>query len=147
MKKKSEENKASKTSKPTPEEIHALVPANPAAGKNYQMIWENGVPRAVVQQPHFEKKTAAITLSNIGIEQLNFPYEGDDPRYFGKTKGEAMMAQLIDAASEGDESARKEVMDRVMGKPQQNIKSVSVKGTLGEFLDTIDTSEADVIDI
>jgi hypothetical protein len=72
---------------------------------------------------------------------LNFPYTGDEPKYNGMTKGEAMIAQLIDEASEGDKDARKEVMDRVMGKPQQNIKSVSIKGTLGDFLDTLDTSD------
>lgn len=123
------------------------TPQLPSTISNYTMVWENGVPRAVVAQPRFDKNNTAGLLAEIGKQYLNFPYEGVDPRYFGKTKGEAMIAQLIDSASEGNSEARKEVMDRVMGKPQQNIKSVSIKGTLGEFLDTIDVSDADVIDL
>ncbi|MBW1672038.1 MAG: hypothetical protein JRJ45_00080 [Deltaproteobacteria bacterium] len=121
---------------------------NPAAGKkNYEIIWEDGVPRAVIPQPKFDKGNAANLLAELSVLNLNFPYEGSDPKYFGMTKGEAIAAQFVDAAANGDAAAIKELMDRVMGKPQQNIKSVSVKGTLGEFLDTLDTSEADVIDI
>lgn len=75
------------------------------------------------------------------------PYDGDDEKYFGMTKGEAIIAQFVDAAASGDQGAIKELMDRVMGKPQQNIKSVSVKGTINDFLDGLDSSETDVIDI
>jgi len=113
----------------------------------HQIIWENGVPRAVAQQPHFDKHNTSALLAELFKLNLNFPYEGEDPKYFGMTKGEAIAAQLVDAAATGDADARKELMDRVMGRPQQNIKSVSVKGTLSDFLDTLDTSEADVIDI
>ena len=119
----------------------------PAVSKPHEIIWENGVPRAVVQQPRFDKHNATNVLTELSKVFLNFPYDGEDERYFGMTKGEAMIAQLVDEASNGDADARKELMDRVMGKPQQNIKSLSVKGTLGEFLDSLDPSEAEVIDI
>lgn len=111
------------------------------------VVWEDGVPRAMVEKPHFDKTNAANLLSDLSVINLNFPYDGDDPRYYGMTKGEAIAAQFIDAAACGDKSAIKEVMDRLLGKPQQNIKSVSVKGTLSDFLDTLDTSEEEVIDI
>ena len=112
-----------------------------------KIVWENGIPRAIVAKPHFNKKNASRLLEDLSKELLNLPYDGDDPKYYGMSKGEAMMAQLVDDASTGDTGARKELMDRVMGKPQQNIKSLSVKGTLSEFLDELDTSEADVIDL
>ena len=111
------------------------------------MIWENGVPRAIVEHGHFDKANVSRLLAELSIQNLNFPYDGDEEKYFGMTKGEAIAAQFVDAAASGDKMAIKELMDRVMGKPQQNIKSVSIKGTLGDFLDTLDTSEADVIDI
>ena len=135
-------------SEPGPQEagLSEALPANLLVPKP-EIIWENGVPRAVVPRPHFDKNNASLVLTELSKQYLNFPYEGDDPRYLGMTKGEAMIAQLVDEASNGDADARKELMDRVMGKPQQNIKSLSVKGTLGEFLDTLDPSEADVIDI
>jgi hypothetical protein len=131
--------------KPKQENQPATLPST--SKKNYEIVWENGVPRALVPQPKFDKTNAAHLLAELSVLNLNFPYEGDDPKYFGMTKGEAISAQFVDAAANGDKMAIKELMDRVMGKPQQNIKSVSVKGTLGEFLDTLDTSEADVIDI
>ena len=119
----------------------------PSKISNAQIIWENGVPRAVVEHPRFGKNNTSTLLTELSKAYLNFPYDGENPKYAGMTKGEAMIAQLIDAASNGNADARKEVMDRIMGKPQQNIKSLSVKGTLGEFLDTIDASEAEVMDI
>lgn len=119
----------------------------PSTISNHKIVWENGVPRAVVPKGHFDKTNAAHLLAELSVLNLNFPYEGEDPRYFGMTKGEAIAAQFVDAAASGDKAAIKELMDRVMGKPQQNIKSVSVRGTLNDFLDTLDTSEADVIDL
>jgi hypothetical protein len=113
----------------------------------YGIIWENGVPRAIQEQPHFSKENASALLADLSVLNLNSPYDGDDEKYFGITKGEAIAAQFIGAAADGDKAAIKEVMDRIMGKPQQNIKSVTVKGTLADFLDTLDTSDADVIDI
>lgn len=111
------------------------------------VVWENGVPKAVVPHAKFDKDNASHILTELAKQYLNFPYDGEEEKYMGMSKGEAMIAQLIDAASSGDKDARRDVMDRIMGKPQQNIKSVTVKGTLSEFLDTLDPSEADVIDI
>jgi len=113
----------------------------------HTVVWENGVPRASVEKPHFNKANASHLLAELQSIELNFPYEGEDERYFGKTKGEAIASMVIDKAASGDWAALKEVLDRVMGKPQQNIKSVSIKGSIGDFLDTLDTSEEDVIDI
>jgi len=136
-------NLPSTTSKP----LASTTSKPPATRRNYEIVWENGVPRAVVPQPKFSKANASNLLAELSVLNLNFPYDGDNPKYFGKSQGEAIAGQFVDAAAAGDMSAIKELMDRVMGKPQQNIKSVQVKGTLGDFLDTLDTSEEDVIDI
>jgi hypothetical protein len=119
----------------------------PPSTTSNKIVWENGVPRAITPHGHFDKTNAANLLAELSVQNLNFPYDGEDPKYFGMTKGEAIAAQFVDAAADGDKTAIKELMDRVMGKPQQNIKSVAIKGSLGDFLDTIDTSEAEVIDI
>jgi len=137
------------TETPEPRQLPSATSKTPAPLTPKPIIvWENGVPRAVVEQPHFSKENAANLLADLSIINLNFPYEGKDEKYFGMTKGEAIAAQFVEAAASGDKAAIKEVMDRVMGKPQQNIKSVAIKGTLGDFLDTLDTSDAEeVIDI
>lgn len=119
----------------------------PSTNFSPQIVWEDGVPRAVVEHARFTKGNTSSLLTDLSKAFLNFPYEGAEPRYFGMTKGEAMIAQLVDEASEGNAEARRELMDRIMGKPQQNIKSLSVKGTLGDFLDSIDASEAEDADV
>ena len=70
-------------------------------------------------------------------EAMNLPYDGNDPRYVGLTKGEALIIDLVDQASRGDKDARKEVLDRALGKPVQNIKSLNVRGTIEDFLDNL----------
>jgi len=112
-----------------------------------EIVWVDGVPKAVSERAVFTKSNAANLLSEISKECLNFPYDGPDTKYAGMSKGEAIIAQLVDSAASGNADARKELLDRVMGKPQQNIKSVSLRGSLGDFLDDLDTSEADVIDL
>ena len=71
-------------------------------------------------------------------EAMNLPYDGHDPRYVGLTKGEALIIDLVDQASLGDKDARKEVLDRALGRPVQNIKSLSIKGSIEDFLDSIE---------
>jgi len=120
---------------------------SPAPRSANKIVWQDGVPRAVVDHPRFDKGNSAQLLTELSKEFLNFPYDGEDPKYFGMTKGEAMIAQLVDAASGGNADARKELMDRVMGRPMQNIKSMSLKGTLSDFLDTLDVSGAEDTDV
>jgi len=111
------------------------------------IVWENGVPRAVVEHPRFDKQNSASLLTELSKEFLNFPYDGEDDRYFGMTKGEAMVAQLVDSASTGSAESRKELMDRIVGKPMQNIKSMTLKGTLSDYLDALEGDDTDVTDI
>lgn len=114
---------------------------------NPKIVWENGIPRALTAQPRFSKDNCTVVLTELSKQMMNFPYSGSDKRYFGMTKGEAMMAQLVQSASTGNADARKELMDRVMGKPMQNIKSMTIKGTLSDFLDDLDTPDDNVMDI
>lgn len=97
---------------------------------------DNGNPKAVGVPIRFDGLTD-IRLRSLMQEALNLPYDGKDPRYRGLTKGEAMIMTLINDAASGDQDARKELLDRFLGKPIQNIKSVSVKATLEEFLDNL----------
>ena len=111
----------------------------PAVIENYsrELIWENGMPRVVgVPKAKFGRK-AETSLRALLREALEFPYDGDNAKYLGLTKGEAMMIQLVEEASNGDPKARQEVLDRVLGKPQQNIKSLTLKGSIESFLDEL----------
>ena len=76
-------------------------------------------------------------LIDIMNQALNLPYDGKDPRFMGLTKGVAIVVSLVDDASKGNSDARKELLDRMVGKPIQNIKSLSIKGTMEDFLDSL----------
>lgn len=115
--------------------------------ENYsrQLVWENGSPR-VIGAP-INRGSVPQQMRQLLEEMMYLPYDGNDPRFVGFTKLEAMMASLVDEASRGNSDARKEILDRVLGKPVQNIKSLSVKGTIEDFLDSLDHKENVVIDV
>lgn len=60
-------------------------------------------------------------------------YIGQDERFIGKTKLEAAVLSLADAATVY-ESARTEFLDRVMGKPKQRVDSTTITMDLTSFL-------------
>lgn len=99
-----------------------------------QLVWENGQPKAVGVPMIFDA-SADLRLKDLMRETLNLPYDGEDERCTGLTKGEAMIIQLVNKASDGDTACRTELLDRLMGRAQQNVRSVSLTGNLADFLD------------
>lgn len=72
-------------------------------------------------------------------------YRGDDPRFQGKTYIEAAVISLVEDAPH-DPDARKELLDRSMGKPRQKIDSTSQNITLIGFLQGVADEEEQVVD-
>jgi hypothetical protein len=68
------------------------------------------------------------------------PYMGTDPAKIGMTLIEAAAFELWRKASEGDVDAFVKGLDRLMGKPVQQV--LSATGSLKEFLDAIARSES-----
>lgn len=99
--------------------------------------WVDGQPRAVGVPIRFDR-SADIRLKDLMREVSNLPYDGEDPRFAGLTKGEAAIVQLVNAAANGDPDARREYLDRLMGRPVQNVKSLTLRASLEDFLDEID---------
>lgn len=112
-------------------------------GVNYatHLKWKDGKP-VIVGVPIVEGAVAP-RMKELLIEAMNLPYDGPDQRYAGLSKGEAMIIELVDQASLGCSTARKEVLDRALGKPVQNIRSVSLRGTIEDFLDELPTPAQD----
>lgn len=123
-----------------------------------QLTWVDGKPTVTAKAKPFGPKDAAPNLQALMKEALNLPYTGTDPRFKGLTKGEAMTLQLVEQASEGDKEARKEILDRVLGKAVQNVKSLKLEANMADFLDnipddhnpdqnTVDAQDAEILDI
>ena len=121
----------------------------PLLAENYatQLVWRDGKP-VVIGKPIIDSPIQD-QMRTLMEEAMNLPYDGEDQRYIGLTKGQAIVVDLIDQASLGDKDARKEVLDRVLGKPVQNIKSVTLRTTLEDFLDNLDnpTLSTSTVDI
>jgi hypothetical protein len=70
-------------------------------------------------------------------------YNGPALHLYGRTNLDAAIATLVEDAAEGKAEARRELLDRVLGKPlqRQDIRSQNV--TLIGFLDKIAESDRD----
>lgn len=118
----------STTSKQLPAQLHQKI------------VWQGGVPKIVSDRPVFQGGQSPVNLKALQEEALNLPYTGDIPEYVGLTKGEVLVLSLLEDATNGDKDARREVLDRIMGKATQNVKSVNINGTLADFLNDLDIS-------
>jgi len=103
-----------------------------------EIIWVDGIP-TLANAPVRLSAAPKSSMEALLMKVLDLPYDGKDPALQGLTNGEATMVNLARDAAAGMPSAREIVLDRVMGKPQQNIKSESVNltGDLNEFLDKV----------
>lgn len=99
--------------------------------------WVNGVPLPVDCEINISGKDS---IRQIIEAAASLPYEGEgafydqDPELFGHSKIEVAMIRLMRQAAAGDQDAIKIILDRLMGKPEQLSKTVSVHGTYEDFL-------------
>lgn len=134
--------------------MEELPDLEPSEIVNYatKMVWDDQGNPTVIGVP-MKRAPAATKMRNLMDEALDLPYDGSDKRYKGLTKGEALIIDLVDQASLGDATARKEVLDRSLGKSVQQINSVSVRGTIEQFLDALPPrqeapiAKAEIIDV
>lgn len=87
---------------------------------------------------------AAITPSEI-LEQLKsvvcLPYNGRDLDKVGMTLIEAALFAAAKKAADGDTDALEKVLNRLMGKPLQQVQNLNMTTTLKEFLDVISRAD------
>ena len=100
------------------------------------ILWVDGVPtlRGAPARISSNPDDALRELMRIA---LDLPYDGKDKSLIGMTQGEAMIIQMSRDAANGDHDARTAIMDRIMGRPQQNIKAVHLHGDINELLDQV----------
>jgi len=109
---------------------YLLSPPVDQYARSIKMV--NGMPEVVLEAPLISVDKSG--LQNMMNQALLLPYDGNDPRYVGLSKGAAMIIDLVDQASKGSDSARKEVLDRLLGKAVQNIKTLSIRATMEQVL-------------
>lgn len=106
-----------------------------ATGQQKLIKWVNGIP-VPITEPLLQKEQ----VKDLALAALSLPYEGEgdylglEPELFGHTKGEVMMIRLAKHAAAGDKDAIKILLDRILGRPEQSTKSLSVKMSYEEML-------------
>jgi hypothetical protein len=72
---------------------------------------------------------------------LTMEYQGKDPLKKGLSNADAMSISVVQKAADGDKEAMAMICDRVMGKPVQQVNTVSLQATLTQFLDRVHQQE------
>jgi len=99
----------------------------------------DGVPE--IGYRNIIKEEALPVLKRHALSQ---PYLGEwdttqqkykiDPRYVGMTKAEVIEHKKVDLACAGDLAAMKEIDDRLLGKPKQQVETKNLNMTYDDFL-------------
>ena len=76
------------------------------------------------------------------------PYTGADVEKLKMTKGEAAFMALAEQAQDGDVGAFSFLLDRLMGKPVQQVNALTLTANLSDFLSSLaGEMEKEVIDV
>ena len=75
---------------------------------------------------------------------VSYPYMGRDVDKIGMTLIEAALYAAAKKAADGDTDALEKLLNRLMGKPVQQVANLNMTTTLKEFLDGL--SRADEVD-
>ncbi|MCP4990969.1 MAG: hypothetical protein GY928_34460 [Colwellia sp.] len=70
---------------------------------------------------------------------------GIDPEFEGKSNAEVMNIRLARRAAGGCMDATKTILDRILGRPKQQIESLNISETYTQYLDRIAAEEEEEI--
>lgn len=115
-------------------------PSFPVVTYQAEIKWVDGVP-TLANAPVRISANPVEALTDLVVKALDLPYSGRDPALQGLSCGEAMAINAARQAAEGDHDARNMILDRVIGRPKQKTETVTVTGTLNDFLDHVAREE------
>jgi len=104
--------------------------------KQAVIVWENNVPR-LEGRDSFPVQQIKTVAQAILAEPFEDPLELW-PEYVGMSKGEVVLRQLIHRATLGEETATRELLDRLIGKPKMQVETKRLNMSYQDFLDEID---------
>ena len=127
-------------------EIVDTNPPRPHVEVERYVKWVDGMPEVAYR--NVIKKEALPELKRHALSQM---YEGEwdsvnqcyeiDPRYVGMTKAEVIEHKKVDLACAGDLQAMKEIDDRLLGKPKQQVESKNLNVSYEDWLNEIARQE------
>jgi hypothetical protein len=110
--------------------------------KQSVIVWKNNLP-VVESREVFPTHDLKTITESIMAEPYDDPL-GIFPQYAGMSNGEVILRQLIGRAALGCKDATKELFDRLVGKPKQQIESKKMTMTYQDYLDGLDRETIDI---
>lgn len=103
------------------------------------ITWKDGVP-----VPTTRRILPKDGIRGLAQAAVSLPYTGPDPdeEFTDMTMGEVMMIKMAQDAANGDQSATKELLDRIVGKSKQTTETTSLKLTYQDYLEELARTEA-----
>ena len=115
------------------------------------VVWEGGVPHV-----EYRQMVNKDVLNDLPMAALSMPYKRTeqeifldiDPEFDGMSNAEVMNIRLARRAASGEMDATKTILDRILGRPKQQIESRTISETYTQYLERIAAEEEEeVIDV
>jgi len=115
------------------------------------VVWEGGVPHV-----EYRQMVNKDVLNDLPMAALSMPYKRTeqeifldvDPEFEGMSNAEVMNIRLARRAASGEMDATKTILDRILGRPKQQIESRTISETYTQYLERIAAEEEEeVIDV
>lgn len=110
-----------------------------------EIVYDPNLPMAFVGGavvPTGKKPVSATEIMEGLRTSLVKEYSGSHPNRIGLTRAEAINDALTEKAADGDLEATKIIFDRTMGKPVQQVQSLTVTTSLKDFLNGLIAANA-----
>lgn len=108
---------------------------DPEAGIAYAKDSPIAVVNGKLVIPVGRRQVSAMDIVEALKDALSTAYTGKDPAKRGLTKGEAALLSIAENAQDGDAGAFEFLLNRLMGKPVQQVNQMNVSASLKEFLE------------
>jgi hypothetical protein len=104
---------------------------------------EQGTPKPMVGVPYTKATMKGLLASSFAepyepmCDPITDEWMRGEERFIGMTKGEVLHIRMMDRAAHGDMEAIKFVTEHMVGKPKQQVESVTTVLSYPEMLDLL----------
>ncbi len=112
------------------------------------IVWESGVPHV-----EYRQMITKDVLNDLPAAALSMPYKRTeqevlldlDPDFGRMTNAEVMNIRLARRAAGGCMDATKTILDRILGRPKQQIESRTISETYTQYLERLAAEEEETL--
>lgn len=102
-----------------------------------KIVWEGGKPVAKYTKIIDKEAVADLPLAVIGLPYKREALEvelGIDEEFEGMSNAEVMMLKMARSAASGNRADRRDILDRILGKPKTSAEVKTVKIDYNDYL-------------